>query len=378
MAFKCSNEEKKQHPMESKVQPIGPLLWLRAKSFGGVIEQLDATLKLSPLRRMCCSLFFVSAAIAALAAIGSPRAAGQGRPGANKIEPWVVDHTANGQTAELMVVLVDQADLRAASALTTKDEKSRYVHDALWNKSQAAQGPIVQWLREHNLEHRCFYVINGILVKGSREVAEALAARPDVARIEGNPEIQNVLPQSIPAGEAPSQPQTPNAIEPNINYAHAPQVWALGFTGGGLVVGSADTGVRWTHNALKRQYRGWNGTMAVHNYNWHDSVHNSTGNPCGNDAHAPCDDHGHGTHTTGTAVGDDLMGNQIGMAPDAKWISCRNMDQGNGTPARYLECMEFFLAPLPGGRHASSGRSTIGARYYYQLMDLSASGRLFG
>src|SRR5207249_676537 len=41
------------------------------------------------------------------------------------------------------------------------------------------------------------------------------------------------------------------------------------------------------------------------------------------------------------------MGNQIGMAPGAKWIGCRNMDGGNGTPARYIECMEFFLAPYP-------------------------------
>ena len=41
------------------------------------------------------------------------------------------------------------------------------------------------------------------------------------------------------------------------------------------------------------------------------------------------------------------MGHQIGMAPGAKWIGCRNMDQGDGTPARYIECMEFFLAPYP-------------------------------
>jgi subtilisin family serine protease len=37
------------------------------------------------------------------------------------------------------------------------------------------------------------------------------------------------------------------------------------------------------------------------------------------------------------------------MAPGAKWIGCRNMDAGNGTPARYIECMEFFLAPYPIG-----------------------------
>src|SRR5438045_1946981 len=60
---------------------------------------------------------------------------------------------------------------------------------------------------------------------------------------------------------------------------------------------------------------------------------------------APCDDSGHGTHTTGTTIGDDGAGNQVGVAPGAKWIGCRNMDQGNGTPATYTECFQFFIAP---------------------------------
>lgn len=76
-----------------------------------MIAHLDTTFKPSPLRRMFCSLFFVAVAIAALGAIGSSRGAGAA---ANKIEPWVIEHTANGQQAELMVVLVDQADLRPA------------------------------------------------------------------------------------------------------------------------------------------------------------------------------------------------------------------------------------------------------------------------
>jgi hypothetical protein len=145
-----------------------------------VIAPPDRTFTPSRLRCMFCSLFFVAAAIVALGAIGSSRATGQEGPGdtANKIESWVIEHTANDQQTELMVVLVDQADLRPAAALATKNEKSRYVHDALWNKSQATQGPILQWLRERGLEHRSFHIVNAILVKGSREVAEALAARP--------------------------------------------------------------------------------------------------------------------------------------------------------------------------------------------------------
>jgi hypothetical protein len=78
----------------------------------------------------------------ALGAIGSSRASSQrvgGNPVniANKIAPWVVAQTANGQQAEFFVVLADQADLSAARALRTKNEKGRFVHDALWTRARA-------------------------------------------------------------------------------------------------------------------------------------------------------------------------------------------------------------------------------------------------
>jgi subtilisin family serine protease len=47
----------------------------------------------------------------------------------------------------------------------------------------------------------------------------------------------------------------------------------------------------------------------------------------------------------GTVVGDDGGANQIGVAPGAQWIGCRNMNGGDGTPATYAECFQFFLAP---------------------------------
>ena len=58
----------------------------------------------------------------------------------------------------------------------------------------------------------------------------------------------------------------------------------------------------------------------------------------------------------GTIVGDDGGSHQIGVAPGARWIGCRNMNVGVGTPATYLECFEFFLAPYPiGGDPISDG-----------------------
>src|SRR5262245_1838520 len=112
----------------------------------------------SQWRGMFCSLFFTAAAIAVFTAIGSSRASGQGRsPGLaatrNKIAPWVVEHTANGEKAEFMVVLADQANLGAASTMRTKTEKGRYVYNTLRNKSRTTQDPLLRWLRERGLKH---------------------------------------------------------------------------------------------------------------------------------------------------------------------------------------------------------------------------------
>jgi serine protease AprX len=334
---------------------------MEAKKMNAIKTKL--TSKSGPLRRAISMLLFGAAAAAALWAIVPPRALSQSHAqdrslAMSKIAPWVLQQTADGKQAEFLVVLTDQADLSGAAALRTKQEKGRYVRDALLNKAQATQGPILTWLRQHNIEHRSYYIVNFIWVKANRDVALELAGRPDVLRVEGNPVIHNFRDMA-PAVPAPSQPQRVTTIEPGIAYTHAPDVWALGYTGQGIVVGGADTGYRWTHNALKPHYRGWDGTTADHDYNWHDSIHDSTGNPCGNDSPFPCDDFGHGSHTMGTAIGDDGMGNQIGMAPGAKWIGCRNMDEGNGTPTRYMECFQFFLAPYPVGGDPSQGDPTL-------------------
>ena len=262
----------------------------------------------------------------------------------SKIAPWVLAHTAAGAQAEFLVVLAQQADLSGAARFNTKAEKGRFVYDTLYQTAQVTQGPIVQWLHANGLEYRTYYIVNAIWVKGDRAAALALAARSDVARLDGNPQIKVDLPKSESGSSL--TPASPDGVEPGLTYVHAPDVWAAGFTGQGIVVGGQDTGIQWDHPALKPHYRGWNGSTANHDYNWHDAVH-SGGGTCGANSAAPCDDYGHGTHTMGTAVGSDGGTNQIGMAPGAKFIGCRNMNVGVGTPTTYLECFEFFLAPYP-------------------------------
>lgn len=280
-----------------------------------------------------------------------------------KISQWLLDQSTPGKETEALVILRERADLVAAERLEAKEAKGRFVRDALLAKAQQAQRGLLEWLIERNIEHRSFYIVNAIWVKATPETIASIAARPEVERIDANPRIKNQFEPKLSeeelnqAMQAVKQARTasPAAIELGVTTIRAPEVWALGFTGQGIVVGGADTGVNWQHNALKNNYRGWNGSSSDHNFNWHDSIHSSASNPCGVNSAQPCDDDDHGTHTMGTAVGTDGGANQIGVAPGAKWIACRNMDNGNGTPATYIECMEWFLAPYPIGGTVQQG-----------------------
>ena len=261
-----------------------------------------------------------------------------------KVDPWVLDTASEGET-EFIVFLTQQANVSGAGALTSKVEKGRFVFEALTQTADATQGPVLKALQTAGVEYRPYWITNMIWVRGGLSAVEAMARRSDVAHVYANPTVH--VDEPVSKGDF-AAPASPSAIEWNITKVNAPSVWAAGFTGQGAGVAGQDTGYQWDHPALKGKYRGWDGTTASHDYNWHDSIH-SGGGSCGANSVAPCDDHGHGTHTMGTMVGDDGLGNQIGMAPGAKWIGCRNMDQGNGTPTTYSECYQFFIAPTTVG-----------------------------
>jgi len=253
-----------------------------------------------------------------------------------KVDPWVVAGD-RPQPTEFLVFLDEQADLAGASDLPTRQARGAFVVNALTEAAQRTQEPILEELRSRHVEHRSYWIANMIWVRGGLDTVRAMAERPDVAHIYANPAVHiDTIPRR--SGEDPLSPDT---VEWNISHVNAPDVWALGITGSGAVVAGQDTGYLWNHPALVNQYRGGPGN---HDYNWHDAIH-SGGGSCGPDSPEPCDDHGHGTHTMGTMVGDDGLGNQVGMAPTAQWIGCRNMDQGVGTPATYAECYQFFIAP---------------------------------
>jgi serine protease AprX len=258
------------------------------------------------------------------------------------VDPWVLDAAIAANEAEFIIFLSEQADLNEAKQLTNKVDKGTFVFEKLTAIASSTQPPIIAELDKLGADYRPFWVANMIWVQGNSDVLEAMAKRSDISHIYANPSISQNLP--LPHGLS-RQPFTEPLIPWNIDLVGAPKVWSVGYDGQGAVVGGQDTGYEWSHPALAKAYRGYDPNGIDHNYNWHDAIHSGSVN-CVPDSQVPCDGHGHGTHTMGTMVGDDGIGNQIGMAPGAKWIGCRNMnDQGVGTPVTYSECYQWFIAP---------------------------------
>jgi len=262
----------------------------------------------------------------------------------SKAASTVLTEVANGGTASVVVFLSDQADVSAANNIKDQDERGWYVYNSLKTRADLSQAPIKRLLDSEGVRYQSFWAANMLVVDADQKLVDQLAVRSDIARIDSNDPVRWIEDPIIANKSDASFQNLTATTEWGVDNVNAPAVWALGFKGQGIVVGDLDTGTRWTHDALKSHYRGWNGSTADHNYNWHDAIH-SGGGICGADTMAPCDDSGHGTHTAGIIVGDDGSGNQIGVAPGARWIGCRNMDQGVGTPARYTECFQFMIAP---------------------------------
>ena len=254
-----------------------------------------------------------------------------------KLAPWLSARLTGGQSEGFIVLFDDETSWqRALHAVAGRKAPARSVYEALTARARHAQAGVRAELAAAGIPFRPLYLVNGLAIRGDIALARKIAARSEVIRIVGDPVVRG-----IEAGSSFPSPAAPEAIEWGVSRINADDVWTLdGKRGEGIVVASADTGVEWNHPALLGKYRGWNGSVASHDYSWFDAIA---------DTAVPLDDHNHGTHTTGTMVGGDGAANQIGVAPGARWIACRNMNHGDGQPSTYIACNQFFLAPFPHG-----------------------------
>ncbi|WP_410821622.1 S8 family serine peptidase [Micromonospora sp. 050-3] len=231
----------------------------------------------------------------------------------------------------LFVVLRAQADLSdlpaAAPGRAGRDARAAEVYRRLVTTAEQSQGDLLRGLNRLRLDPVSYYLVNAVEVDGGPAVRAWLARRPEVARVLVS---QRLRPLPAPAGQSRGTAPTPTGPQRNILQIGADRVWSqLGVTGTGIVVGSSDSGVDGGHPALRAGFRGGDDS-------WYDPW---------DDTRSPTDQGGHGTHTVGSAVGRD----GIGVAPDAQWVGCVNLDRNLGSPAHYLDCLQFMLAPFPAG-----------------------------
>ncbi|WP_433264728.1 S8 family serine peptidase [Micromonospora vinacea] len=231
----------------------------------------------------------------------------------------------------LFVVLRAQADLgglpAGAPGQAGRDARAAEVYRRLVTTAEQSQRDLLRGLNRLQLDPVSYYLVNAVEVDGGPAVRAWLARRPEVARVLVS---QRLRPLPAPAGQNRGSAPKPTGPEWNIRQIGADRVWSqLRVTGTGIVVGSSDSGVDGAHPALQAGFRGGDDS-------WYDPW---------DDTRRPTDQGGHGTHTVGSAVGRD----GIGVAPDAQWVGCVNLDRNLGSPAHYLECLQFMLAPFPAG-----------------------------
>ncbi len=233
---------------------------------------------------------------------------------------------------QLFVVLRTQADLsNLAPDLPTRRS---LVYQRLVETADRTQAPLRRDLGRLHIAFTPFYLVNGLQVSGGPAVRAWLARRPEVDRVLLNPRLRPLPATPHPLSGSLKVPDRPQW---NVTTLGADKVWASGDTGQGVTVGTSDSGVDGTHPALANGFRGGDDS-------WYDPW---------NGTRTPTDEGGHGTHTLGSAVGRG----GIGVAPGASWVGCVNLARDLGSPAGYLRCLQFMLAPFPyGGDPLRDGR----------------------
>ena len=232
----------------------------------------------------------------------------------------------------IMKAQYDQFDLRSKAEIYRKRaDKRAFVINALKHFAQETQQEVMSYLnyfseRKSVNDITQFWIYNGISCSATKDVIAQLAFLDDVLII-GFDKEQNLLPEY----ETSTPDKGINEITYNVTKVNANLVWALGYTGEGIIVAVLDTGVNYNHSDLTTHM--WNDTnYPNHGYNFVDNNNN------------PMDDHSHGTHCAGTVAGNGAAGSQTGMAPNAQIMAVKVLNgQGQGSLQQAISGIQFAI-----------------------------------
>ncbi len=228
----------------------------------------------------------------------------------------------------MLVDLDEQVDLKRLehSLSGSRLERRERVLEALRKvagRSQKRLRPFLEAARREGLVRswQGFVIRNRLVVEATPAGIEALARRPEVAAIL--PESDLPIPSLAGQGE-PAAGRVSWAVE----AVGAPAAWAKGLDGTGVVVGVIDSGASAAHEQLAPGFRG--GPES-----WLDPANGSA---------EPRDSRfGHGTGVLSVAVGRNVSGYTLGIAPAARWIACAALPEGRYNNVLVTRCADWML-----------------------------------
>jgi hypothetical protein len=249
------------------------------------------------------------------------------------------EFTAGGQpTEKRILVLKQQADLSSILAQCARHhvrmaKRHRLVMEELRRVTAKSQKPVIETLDSLQQNgsvrsFRSFIVMNAVAVEGSAAAFSFLADHPAVADIEPDETLELI------GGETRSSYLDDPGTSAGLAAIRAPDVWALGITGAGVLLAHFDTGVNASHPALSGKWRGSLGYPA--SQCWLDLY---------GTAASPTDVDGHGTNIMSIMCGA-APGDTVGVAWNANYVSVRlNFTSGATLSSSALTAFDWIIDP---------------------------------
>jgi len=251
-----------------------------------------------------------------------------------------IKHSGSHADTAVIIRFVEPPELAALATgpRNTRDKRLMLALQALANKNRAAIQALLDAIQASEVKD--LWLIHALAVTVPAIAIPQLLQHPGVQAVELDSFVRGGRSQRTPVSEPSSTP--PQALpalgelairaEPvlppqwNVLATHAPELWAQGFSGQGVVLATMDTGVDLAHPALVHKWRAGNNS-------WFD--------PHGEQA-TPYDALGHGTQATGVLLG----GSGIGVAPDARWIAVRLFNHdGKASMSDIHRAFQWLLDP---------------------------------
>ncbi len=194
----------------------------------------------------------------------------------------------------------------------TLDQKRRYGLHRLREVAASTQIHVLDYLRGlvkqgsvRNIQNH--WLTNTISVEVTASTIKSAVAHEDIIQAFRYPDPIMLAPDD-PVESQLKRPITVGGVEENLRFIGADEAWHMGYTGLGRIVCISDIdGVDGNHPALYANWKGHDGDTSAA---WH-----------GYGPGFPITSGYHGTHLMGIMVGhNDVTGDTIGVAPDAKWI----------------------------------------------------------